>query len=288
MKHKLVIDTPTSILGKRVKRIPGFTIVELVVVIVVLAIIATLVIISYDTVTRDSESSAVKADLRNAYAKLKMYRLDNGEYPEEFSGDVAFESTNTSFSYIYGGDSRFCLAGQSPKGPDIIFNIDQSEEIKEGECAPMTGTPEECFAVNPLNGIGRITDYYDTNPVCPSDVVIPDQIGGAVISIVEYPAFRNKGLTSVIIPRAVTTLGQSSFEGNSLSSVTFSAPTSLTTIGIDAFRSQGGNLKKIVIPESVTAIGSNAFLNNTAIKCYFAVGKSYGSSTGCSQILYVN
>lgn len=68
--------------------------------------------------------------------------------------------------------------------------------------------------------------------------------------------FYNKGLTSVIIPNSVTTIGDRAFRGNSdLRSVTIG--NSVTTIGAFAFFST--NLSSVTIPNSVTTLRDGAF-----------------------------
>ena len=47
----------------------GFTIVELLIVIVVIAILAAITIVSYNGITNSANDSSVKSDLRNIGAK---------------------------------------------------------------------------------------------------------------------------------------------------------------------------------------------------------------------------
>ena len=68
-------------------------------------------------------------------------------------------------------------------------------------------------------------------------------------------AFKNKGLTSVTIPKGVTLIGQEAFVANQLESVTI--PDSVTEIGNDTFRSN--KLKSVTIPLGVKTIGNSAF-----------------------------
>jgi len=84
---------------------------------------------------------------------------------------------------------------------------------------------------------GTITGYSGTEKA----LVIPSQIQGQAVTAIGDNAFRvpvvdgfeDAGLTSVVIPNSVTTIGDSAFYNNNLTSVTI--PDSVTTIGNYAF-----------------------------------------------------
>lgn len=59
----------------------GFTIVELAVVIVVIAILATLTVVTYQSATKDAYNAQIIAGVRSHYDAIKAYRLTKGEYP---------------------------------------------------------------------------------------------------------------------------------------------------------------------------------------------------------------
>lgn len=71
------------------------------------------------------------------------------------------------------------------------------------------------------------------------------------------------GITSIIIPDAVTTIGISAFQGSGIASITF--PDALTVIDNSAFQGCTG-LTSIEIPNLVTSIGRLAFANCTALE----------------------
>jgi len=59
----------------------AFTIVELLVVIVVIGILASITIVSYTGISQRAIAAAIQSDLNNASKKLKLYQVDNGNYP---------------------------------------------------------------------------------------------------------------------------------------------------------------------------------------------------------------
>jgi prepilin-type N-terminal cleavage/methylation domain-containing protein len=62
-------------------KIPGFTIVELLIVIAVLAILAGIVIVAYNGVQEKAKNATRKADISNLQKIIENYRVFNGMYP---------------------------------------------------------------------------------------------------------------------------------------------------------------------------------------------------------------
>ncbi len=63
----------------------GFTIVELLIVIVVIGILAGLVFVQFNNVQGRARDSERKADIRLIESKLAEYRADNSAYPAALS-----------------------------------------------------------------------------------------------------------------------------------------------------------------------------------------------------------
>ena len=63
--------------------IDGFTIVELLVVIVVIAILAAITVVSYTGISNQAKVAALQSDLSNASTQLKVFQATdpNGDYP---------------------------------------------------------------------------------------------------------------------------------------------------------------------------------------------------------------
>lgn len=59
----------------------GFTIVELLIVVVIIGILAAIVAVAYGNVTANSKDTKRAADLSAIQKALEMYYIDNGGYP---------------------------------------------------------------------------------------------------------------------------------------------------------------------------------------------------------------
>ena len=59
--------------NKNIRQTTGFTIVELLISIVIIAILAAIITVSYRGITGKANEAAITADLTNASKKLSMY-----------------------------------------------------------------------------------------------------------------------------------------------------------------------------------------------------------------------
>jgi general secretion pathway protein G len=73
----------------------GFTLIEIMVVIVILGVLAALVVPSVLSRTDDARNVAAKSDLAAIRQALKLYRLDNQRYPTTEQGLTALVTKPT-------------------------------------------------------------------------------------------------------------------------------------------------------------------------------------------------
>jgi len=78
----------------------AFTIVELLVVIVVIGILASITIVSYANISSKALAASLQSDLSNASTQLKMYYATYGSYPTSMTGNCPTAPT---------ADSAFCI-----------------------------------------------------------------------------------------------------------------------------------------------------------------------------------
>src|SRR5665648_119254 len=64
----------------------GFTIVELLIVIVVIGILATITVVAYNGIQSRARDTVRKNDLAQLSKALKLYAVDNGDYAEAACG----------------------------------------------------------------------------------------------------------------------------------------------------------------------------------------------------------
>ena len=75
----------------------GFTIIELIVVIAIVAVLATIIITSVNQFQTKGRDAKRIADLNQMQKALEMYKIDNGKYPS--SGSAGCTGGGTSWCY---------------------------------------------------------------------------------------------------------------------------------------------------------------------------------------------
>jgi general secretion pathway protein G len=79
-----------------VRRSAGFTLVEIMVVVVILGILAVLIVPRVLGRSDEARQAAAKHDIATIMQSLKLYRLDNGRYPTNDQGLQALVTKPTS------------------------------------------------------------------------------------------------------------------------------------------------------------------------------------------------
>jgi len=117
----------------------GFTIVELLIVVVVIAILAAITIVSYNGITTRAKTAALQSDLSSGYTQLAASQSDTGAYPASTSLQA---SGGNTFTYNPSSDgSTFCL---QESGSGLIYYITN-----------LTGRPQQgyCNGSVGVNGV---------------------------------------------------------------------------------------------------------------------------------------
>lgn len=88
----------------------GFTIVELLIVVVVIAILAAITVVAYNGITANAKDSALKADLNTTAKKVGLIQADAGAYPT-----VKPSGPPDTIQYTGGGNSFCATASKDGK-----------------------------------------------------------------------------------------------------------------------------------------------------------------------------
>lgn len=157
------------------KKQHGFTIVELLIVIVVIAILAAIVIVAYNGIQSRARDARRLSDLGNIQTALGMYYIDNGRYPAA-NGSVGGPSQCIS------SPGWACWAGGSDTNSLVpakyMANIPIDPSNKDvNACAGPTGQTTRLYGYRvKADGSGYMLGTWLEN-VSTSD---PNYLSGAV------------------------------------------------------------------------------------------------------------
>lgn len=90
----------------------GFTIVELLIVIIVIAILAAITVVAYNGVQNRANDAAVQNDLKNFGKKMELFKIDNGTYPAagDFTAALGLKFTKQAYGTdTQGRNVRYCI-----------------------------------------------------------------------------------------------------------------------------------------------------------------------------------
>ena len=276
------------------KKRNAFTLIELLAVIVILAVILVIsiprILDVIDVSKKDSFKTSAQLIADSAEKKYVENKLNNID--EEITCENVSKLSKEDYEYCFvkidnEGNAKVTIEGKGKFKDLAICNGTKTSVELSDTCS----TDAKYFAYEEVEGGISITGYSIEGGL---DVVIPSNINGKQVVAIGNNAFTTKGvtptgistnkieyniqplyskkdnyevvpivvvpskglgITSVIIPNTVTSIGIRAFASNKLTSVTI--PSSVTSIGKSAFSSN--QLTNIIIPSSVKTIGDGAF-----------------------------
>jgi prepilin-type N-terminal cleavage/methylation domain-containing protein len=96
---------------------PGFTIVELLIVIVVIGILAAITIVSYNGVTARANTASAQSAAQVVANKAELYNSDVSHYPYAGS-DLSADPTKSY--YLSSSSVAFTLSTTQPTSPNTV------------------------------------------------------------------------------------------------------------------------------------------------------------------------
>lgn len=114
----------------------GFTIVELLIVIVVIAILAAISIVAYTGIQNQARATAATSAARQVADKIAVYAVENDGYPAALS-DVGFSDSNgTTYQYrVDNGSSPATWCVTATVGNKSFYTSNMKGTPEEGACA---------------------------------------------------------------------------------------------------------------------------------------------------------
>ncbi len=160
----------------------GFTIVELLIVIVVIAILAAITIVSFSGIQNSAHDSAVQSDLKQLATKVEMFRVKEGRLPrggeltaldlkvsKSSYSDTLLISGSTKYNIIYcspvNQEARYTFAAQSKSGKVFRYGTSGTGEmISSDSASSVTLCTEAGVATNDATSDSRMFLYQNGWP----------------------------------------------------------------------------------------------------------------------------
>jgi prepilin-type N-terminal cleavage/methylation domain-containing protein len=109
----------------------GFTIVELLIVIVIIGILAAITIVAYNGIQERARASTVSSALSQATRKIGIYNAENGSYPSTLS--IAGVTNTSDVSYEYNTTpTGYCITATNGT---TSYKTTESSSPAQGGCA---------------------------------------------------------------------------------------------------------------------------------------------------------
>lgn len=168
-------------MSKEIKNTQAFTIVELLVVIIVIAILVAVTIVSYGNISQNASEATLQADLSNSAKLLKLYYADHDDtYPTSLderncpvspSDDRYCLKSSGSNNYTYNSNSpysSFTLTAENSSGV--------SYKITENGVPTEVAASYELVSDNFNRSDGEVLTSPWTRPWTPSVALYGDSI----------------------------------------------------------------------------------------------------------------
>ena len=166
-----------GIMLHKTNRINGFTIVELLIVIVVIGILAAITVVAYNGVQNRANDTAVQSDLVNMAKKIKMFEAENGYYPAGSTqlATLGLKASKNAYEHYFNGTAfynlvycrmpnvnptQFAIVAYGKSGKNYQYSA--SGRVIEYTGAPA-GSMTACAAAGVALSTGSERDWFYDN-----------------------------------------------------------------------------------------------------------------------------
>ncbi|MEO7904598.1 MAG: type IV pilin protein [Candidatus Saccharimonadales bacterium] len=138
----------SDLMAKYGKKSHGFTIVELLIVIAVIGILATIVTIGYNGAVERSRETVLQSDLTNAANQMELDRIHKKTYATSESavddGNGLPKSAGTSYELsVNNAAGTFCITATSSHASTKQYSVTQTGIVAPGSCPGHASGPSE-------------------------------------------------------------------------------------------------------------------------------------------------
>lgn len=250
----------------------GFTIVELLIVIVVIAVLASITIVAYSGIRTQAQVAVLKNNIQSAATAMEAYRGLNNSYPTSINslnnGSGLQAGDSASFTFHSDGSS-YCISINATNAPLHFLVTHDNTTPREGQCPQDLGAQVELLAGNGTLGFANATGSA-------AALASPTGLTAGPAGVLYFTDASTSRIRQVTTAGAVTT-----FAGNGASGTTegsgnaalFNWPQALTVgPGNHLYIADSNNQRIRLLPLPTGTTSTFAGLSTTATTTGFADG----------------
>ena len=156
---KSLSNTPKASTASR-----GFTIIELLIVIVIIGILVAITAVSYNGVTKSAKESALKSELKRISTSLELHKAKNGTYPTSLATaipPIANPTTNANITYApLNNGTSYSLTATDTSNPSISLVQTPTTTAQSASSPIQTVTKANCSTTRTMVRDARDNSTY--------------------------------------------------------------------------------------------------------------------------------
>jgi prepilin-type N-terminal cleavage/methylation domain-containing protein len=115
----------------------GFTIVELLIVIVIIGILATIVIVAYNGIQARADEASLQSEIAQLNQKVLVYKATNSDAlpTDATTGGLSVASNHQLYYRVTPDGKNYCLAANLQNNPTVAYSLVSTQStVKKGTC----------------------------------------------------------------------------------------------------------------------------------------------------------
>jgi prepilin-type N-terminal cleavage/methylation domain-containing protein len=164
-------------IGNLRRRDKGFTIVEMIIVVIVIGILAGIVLVAYTGAQKQAKDSLVKSELANAQKQVQEYFVNNGKFPTAINSCPNPAATSICYKPAGGVTMSYFVDNSATPEQYYINGVTGTSSFRlasnDPEAVATTGKKVVYTNYTEATGANEFLKYADIAPVIDTNGLVP-------------------------------------------------------------------------------------------------------------------